>query len=69
MYKEERYQEGKEIEMNVQKLSDNVEKVRMLGKEITEMTTHFRAFRNAMESLRRPEDSSVLKKLSEKKTL
>ena len=68
MYKEERYQEGKEIEMNVQKLSDNVEKVRMLGKEITEMTTHFRAFRNAMESLRRPEDSSVLKKLSEKKT-
>ena len=68
MHKEERYEEGKRINENVQKLNDSIEKVRMLGREITEMSTHFRAFKGAMESLRRPKDNSVLKKLSKKKT-
>ena len=64
--KEERYKEGQEIAKNAKKLNNSIEKARMLGREIQEMATHFRAFKAAMESLRIPRDNSVLKKLSNK---
>ncbi len=40
----------------------------LLEREIMEMASHFSGMKDALESLRRPEDGSVLKKLSEKET-
>lgn len=66
--KTERYNQEYEVRINSELLSDIVEKSRMLGKEVQEMTSHFRAIKEAMEALRVPKDKSVLDKLSKKET-